>query len=196
MSRFARVTSIGVLSTLASALHKFRSEAAGAMEDVEAEIRRALEWIHHDRKEYWSQELRHSWEAVSQARLQLQQARISRKIAGREPSCIDEERALERAKRRHDTAEHKVQAVQHWARAMDRAVEEFQRSRTQFTAWLDNDLLRATAALDRMSESLDSYVSLAPPPANDSGGAPSNDAPGENSLPAAAADGQQKEAGS
>ena len=27
------------------------------MDDLETELRRALEWIHHDRKEYWSQEL-------------------------------------------------------------------------------------------------------------------------------------------
>ena len=56
MSRFARVTSIDVLQTLAAALQKFRGEAAGALDDLDIEIRRALEWIHHDRKEYWAQE--------------------------------------------------------------------------------------------------------------------------------------------
>jgi hypothetical protein len=163
MSRFARVTSIGVLQTVASALLKFRGEAAAAMDDLEAEIRRALEWIHHDRKEYWAQEVRRSWEAVSQARIQLQQARVARRIAGHEPECIDEQRALEQAKRRLERAEETVRAVQHWAQTIDHAVEEFRQSRVQFTTWLDTDLLRATAALNRMSESLDGYVSLEPP---------------------------------
>ena len=76
MSRSARVTSIDVLPLLAAALQKFRSEGAGAVDDLESEVRRALEWIHHDRKEYWAQELRRAEEALNQASLQLQQAMI------------------------------------------------------------------------------------------------------------------------
>jgi hypothetical protein len=163
MSRFARVTSISVLQLMQSALQKFRGEAAGAMDDLDAEVRRVLEWIHHDRKEYWAHELRRSYEGVSQARIQLQQARISRRIAGHEPTCVDEERALERAKRRLETADQKVKAVQHWSIVIDRAVDEFQRSRTRFLTWLDTDLLQAVAALNRMGESLASYVSLEAP---------------------------------
>jgi hypothetical protein len=163
MGRFARVTSIGVLQTTAAALQRFRGEAAGVMDDLETEVRRALEWIHHDRKDYWAQELRRSAEAVSAARNQLQQARTSRRIVGHEPACIDEQRALDRAKRRLEMAEQKVLAVKHFALAIDRAVDEFQRSRAQFATWLDTDLLQAVAVLDRMSQSLESYVSLAAP---------------------------------
>ena len=114
MSRSARVTSIDVLQTMAAAVQRFRGEAAGVLDDLEIEIHRALEWIHHDRKDYWTHELRRSYEAVSQARLQLQQAQTARRIAGHEPSCIDEKRALDRAKRRLEIAEQKVKAVQHW----------------------------------------------------------------------------------
>ena len=73
------------------------------------------------------------------------------------------QRALERAKRRLETAEEKVRAVQHWELAIDRAIEEFQQNRTRFATWLDTDLLRAVAALNRMSESLESYISLEAP---------------------------------
>ncbi|MEN6408067.1 MAG: hypothetical protein ABFC77_16555 [Thermoguttaceae bacterium] len=163
MGRAARVTSIDALDTLSVALQRFRDDAAMATEDVDVALRRVLEWIHHDRKDYWTQELRRSWEGVSQAKLQLQQARTSRKIAGREPSCIDEQRALDRAKRRLEIAEQKVKAVQHWANALDHAADEFQQSRTRFANWLDTDLTTALAALDRMSRSLESYVSLATP---------------------------------
>lgn len=163
MGRFARITSIGVLQTTASALQRFRGEASGALDDLDIELRRILDWIHHDRKEYWDHELRRSFEMVSQARIQLQQARISRQVAGHEPACIDEKRALERAKRRLEIAEQKVQAVRLWAHAIDRAIEEYQRSRAQFLTWLDTDMLQAVAALDRMSASLESYVSLETP---------------------------------
>ena len=178
MGRSARVTSIDVLPLLASAIAKFRGEAAGALDDLEIELRRALEWIHHERKEYWARELRRGYESQAQARLQLQQAMISRRIAGHEPACIDEKRALERAKRRLETAQRKVEAVRHWTGAIDRAADEFRRSRTQFAAWLEIDLPRAKTALNQMSESLVTYISMeAPaekppsaPPADDFGG--------------------------
>ena len=163
MGRAARVTSIDALDTLSVALQRFRDDASMAVEDVAVALRRVLEWIHHDRKDHWTQELRRGSEAVSQAKLQLQQAKTSRKVAGRDPSCIDEERALARAKRRVEIAEQKVRAVQHWANALDRAADEFQQNRTRFDNWLDTDLPAAVAALDRMSRSLESYVSLATP---------------------------------
>ncbi|MGA7700116.1 MAG: hypothetical protein WCB27_10935, partial [Thermoguttaceae bacterium] len=100
MSQAARVTSIDVLPLLAAALQKFRSEGAGAVDDVASEVRRALEWIHHDIKDYWTTELRHAEDALSQARVQLQQAMAVRRIGDRSPSCADEKRVVERAKRR------------------------------------------------------------------------------------------------
>jgi hypothetical protein len=170
MSRSAKVTSIEVLPLLAAALQKFRSEGAGAMEDLETEVRRAIEWIHHERKEYWARELHRANEALIQARLQLQQAMVVRRVADREPACIDEKRAVERARRRVETAQRKVEAVRHWTGIIDRAADDFRRARTQFSTWLDIDLSRAAAALDQMSESLVTYISLEapserPPPA-------------------------------
>ena len=91
-------------------------------------------WIHHDRKDYWERELRRSEDAVTQARVQLQQARTSRRVADHEPACDEEKRALARAKRRHETAQRKVEAVRRWTRAIEHAVDEYQRDRLQFLA--------------------------------------------------------------
>src|ERR1039458_8332867 len=98
MSRSAKVTSIDVLPLLAAALQKFRGEGISALDDLETELRRLLEWIHHERKDFWTQELHRAQEALTQARLQLQQAMTVRRVAGHEPSCVDERRALDCAK--------------------------------------------------------------------------------------------------
>ncbi len=160
MSQSARVTSIDVLPLLAAALQKFRSEGAGAVDDVAAQVRRALEWIHHDRKDYWTTELRRSEDALSQARVQLQQAISVRRIGDRAPSCVDEKRAVERAKRRMETARRKLEAVRHWSIALERAADDFRRNHMQFTSWIDIDISRAVVTLNKMSESLVTYVSL------------------------------------
>jgi hypothetical protein len=175
----AKITSIDVLPLLAAALQKFRSEGGGAMEDLETELRRALDWIHHDRREYWTTELRRAQDALVQAKIQLQQATVMRRVADRDPSCIDEKRAVERARRRVENAQRKVEAVRHWAGVIDRAADDFRRARTQFSTWLDADLSRAVAALNEMSESLVTYISMqapsAPPPP--SGGVAMGDEP-------------------
>jgi hypothetical protein len=163
MGGTARVTSVDVLPLLAAGLAKFRGEAQGALEDLAIEVRRALEWIHHDRKDYWQRELHRAYEQLNQARLQLQQAHTARRVGDHEPACIDEKRAVERAKRRVATAQEKIEAVRRWTTAVDRAVDDFQRIRTQFAGWLDIELPRGIAALNQMSESLVSYISMAAP---------------------------------
>ncbi len=163
MSRSARITSIDVLPTLAAAIQKFRADAAAALDELEFDTRRALDWIRNDRKAYWTHELRRRAEAVSQARVQLQQAKTYRKTTGREPTCIDEKKALDRAQRRYATAERKIEAVRHWTRAIEHAIDEYQRDRVQFLAWLEGDLAQAVVTLNRMTASLESYISLAAP---------------------------------
>lgn len=205
MARAARVTSIEVIDTTAVAMQRFRTEAAVVLDELQIQMQRALEWIHHDRKDYWAEELRRSWDGLSAARLQLQQAQVSRRIAGHEPACIDEKRALDRAKRRLETAQQKVEAVKHWTHVIERAVDEFQQSRAQFVDWLDTDLIQAVAVLNRMTASLESYTSLeapaaavAAPPRGQAAPEPPAAAPGtpagQDSLPASpAADAEKKE---
>lgn len=160
MSHSARVTSIDALPLLAAALQKFRSDGAGAVDDVANEVRRALEWVRREQKDYWIAELRRAEDALSQARVQLQQALAVRRLADRAPSCDDEKRMVERAKRRVEVARRKLDAVRHWSIALERAADDFRRSHMQFASWIDIDLARAVATLNKMSESLVEYISM------------------------------------
>ena len=163
MAQSARVTSIDALPLLAAALQKFRSEGASAVDDVANEVRRALEWIRHDQKDYWTTELRRAEDALSQARVQLQQAMAVRRLADRTPSCDDEKRMVERAKRRVEIARRKLDAVRHWSIALEQAADDFRRGHMQFASWIDIDVSRAAAVLNKMSESLVTYISMKSP---------------------------------
>jgi hypothetical protein len=165
MSPTARVASIDIPQTIAVAFKKFSGEAASSMDDLDIELHRALEWIQHDRKEFWGTELRRRQDRVAEARVQLMQAQTSRRVGDYRPSCVDEQKALERAKRRLATAEQKIIAVRKCAAAIERAVNDCQRARNQFVSWLDTDVQKAITALNRMSDSLDHYVTLAAPAA-------------------------------
>jgi hypothetical protein len=163
MGQSARVKSIEVLDVIASALKTFRADSLSALDDLDIELHRALEWIHHDRTEYWKRELRRSEDKLIEAKLQLKQAQTSRRMDDYRPDCVEEQRALERAKQRLRTAEQKFKAVQLWTHNIDRAVSTCQQARTQFVIWLDGEVPKGVAALKRMSGSLETYVSLQVP---------------------------------
>jgi hypothetical protein len=85
-----------------------------------------------------------------------------RSVAGHQAGCADERKAIERAKRRVEYAMRKCEAVRHWIVALDRAADEFRRSRTQFATWIDVDLARGVASLNEMSETLVTYTTMKP----------------------------------
>ena len=66
----ARLTRIEAVAEMAAAVDAFRNEAMATVEGLDMEVRRALEWIHHDRYEYWNHEVRRSWERITAARVQ------------------------------------------------------------------------------------------------------------------------------
>jgi hypothetical protein len=163
MGQSARVKSIDALQAMSAALECFHDDAASALDDLEMEIRRALQWIGQDCRQYWKEELRRSRDAVTEAQKQLENARMFRHIAEEHSSFVEEKKALERAKRRLQIAETKVEAIPHWAVKIERAVNEYRGSRSQFASWLEADFPRAVAALSRMISDLEAYVRLGVP---------------------------------
>ena len=154
----ARLTRIDAVAEMAAAVDAFRNEATAALENLDMEIRRALEWIHHDRHEHWDHQVRRGWERITEARVQLQQAMTARRIGNRDPACVDEKKALARAQQRLETAQRKVEAVRHCARAIDHAVDEYRGARTPLSSWLETEAPKALAALRRMMDNLEDYL--------------------------------------
>jgi hypothetical protein len=163
MGQPAKVKSIDALQAMSAALKGFHDSSSSALDDLEMEIRRALQWISHDCRQYWKQEQREARDSVTEARLQLENARMFRRIAEERGSFVEEKKILERAKRRLEIAESKVEAIPRWTVMIERAVNEYRGSHSQFANWLEADYPRAVAALERMISSLETYVRLATP---------------------------------
>ena len=163
MGRSARVTSIAAVQRFGAALRCFQDEASRVLENLEMEIRRAVDWIQREQKEYWTRQLRCSEEQVQEAKLNLEGCRMFKRIGHHEPSCIEEKRALERAKRRFRLCREKLEVVRHWSRAVDRAVFEYEGGVGQLARWIETDVERAIAVLGRISSMLHAYVAVQPP---------------------------------
>ncbi len=162
MTRYANLASVDAVRLLAAALRSFEDDAGGALAELQMQINRVLEWIHHDRKEYWAERVRRGHQEVAEAKQNLERRLIFRPTKER-PSCREEKAALEKAKRRLDVAQEKVQTVRHWAQSIEHEIREFRGSINPVAGWVQTDLPRACALLQRMSLALDAYVNLASP---------------------------------
>jgi hypothetical protein len=161
----ANVASTAAVRALKAALTQFATDVQAALDALAMEARRPVEWIEHDRAQYWPREVRKRSDQLSEARLALQRCELS--IDGSESRyCYDERKALERAKRRLQTAEAKVQAVRRWKVQIRKEVEEFQVHVEKLRNYLGSDFLQGVVALERMMEALDRYLQQqAPSPA-------------------------------
>ena len=155
--QIANVASIEALRQFRAALIKFSADVEAALLTLELESRRPVEWMEGDRSRYWPQQARKASEQVSEARVALErcQVRISSEDAR---YCYDERKALEKAKRRLQLAEEKVQSLRRWRVEMRKAVEELQVQLARTKHYLEGDFTKAIAALDRMATALDRYV--------------------------------------
>lgn len=157
MSHAANLTSIEVLRSLAAALGQFDAKVQDAIIQLNLAARRPVEWIEHDRSQYWPREVRKAIDTVSEARLTL--ARATATIDPNDHrSCYEERKQLEKAKRRLELAESKVVAVRRWKMELRKEVEELEVQSARLQHFLEADLSRGIAALARMAEALDRYV--------------------------------------
>lgn len=158
----AKITSTDAPQAMASALARFHHEAATALDELSQEIQRAVQWIQHDCKHYWTNQLRLRQQEVTEARVNLERRQMMT-VADYRPSCYDEKKALELAKHRVAVAQERLEAVRHWSYAISHAVHEYKGGIGPFVHWLETDQPRAMAALRQISAALESYVAQAPP---------------------------------
>ena len=155
----ANVSSIDALRSFKAALVRFAAEVEAALVTLELEARRASDWVEDDRSRYWPQQARKASDLLSEARLALERCEV--RISGEDArSCYDERKAVEKAKRRLHLAEEKTQAVRRWRAQMHKETEEFQVQLARMKQYIETDLLRAVATLDRMIAALDRYVTI------------------------------------
>ncbi len=153
----ANITSIDAVRDLKLALQEFDADIRDALTQLLLEVRRAVEWIEHDRAQYWPREVRKASDVVSEARIALQRAELT--ISPNDHRyCYDERKALQKAKQRLRTAEEKVQAVRRWRVRVKKEAQEFEVQMAKITQYLDADFPRAVAALERMARALEKYT--------------------------------------
>ncbi|MGE0759102.1 MAG: hypothetical protein AB7O38_18945 [Pirellulaceae bacterium] len=157
MDRSAHVTSIDAIRDLRAAFAQFGGEAGESIVMLTLEARKAMQWLLHDRARYWPEQLRKAQQRVIQARNELERCQL-RYGSEEAPSCFVQKKALEKAKLRMGLCEEKVKAVKHWTNAVRKELEDFESEIARLSNWVETDLPRSLALLERMIRALDRYA--------------------------------------
>ncbi len=107
-------------------------------------------------------------------------------VAGHKADCLEEKKALAKAKRRLEIVQEKIQLLRQWSVKAHRVADEYYSRLGRIEQSLAERIPRATVVLERMIQALDAYVTTASP-----GGLtreadePNNESPEAGSAPGA-----------
>ena len=161
MRQAARVSSINTLREFRHALIEFGDIDRSALGESESKIQRAVWFVEHDQPAYWQQQRRRRANELAQAQTELFRAQVA--SADQQVSATLERRAVLKAKQRLDEAQTKLDNLKRWRPILEREALLYRAQCQQLASSVDADLPKALATLDKMIQSLERYVKLAPP---------------------------------
>jgi hypothetical protein len=169
MNQQADVKSIDTLAFVKTAFASFGHETGQALAEIEMQGQRAVEYICVDRAAYWKAEIRRMSDLVNKAIKDLEHCRTFKKVGDNTPSCVEEKKALEKARQRLQRAEQKAEAVRRWTPVVQQQFRETCVRLVRFRDVIDVDCPRAMAQLDKMLRALDAYRQVASPTGDTAG---------------------------
>jgi len=166
MGKQAKIDSVAALKGFRASVVRFAHAATSAIEELDMQLQRTLIWLQQDRYPYWKARVQQASEAYAQAKIALnQQIVFERAVQGTPSSCIDARKALSKAEQRLSDAQAGLEGVRRWVQEIDRQLNQYRARVNGLKRIIDSEVPRAIARLDRMVDSLQAYIDLAPPEA-------------------------------
>jgi hypothetical protein len=160
MSESANVKSIDAIREFRAALVTFAEEGRSALDAVEFDINRTIQWLRHEQPAFWQRQVRVRTDEVNRAQSDLYRKQAS--TEGQRLSHVDERRALARAQQRLEEANRKLAAVRRWAQALEHEADLYRGQVQPLARLIDSGVPATVARLDRAAQRLEEYFAIAP----------------------------------
>jgi len=160
MRQSARVTSLDALLRFKAALAEFDGQARNALGGAESDVQRTILWLQSDCRNHWSRQIRKRQQEVTLAKNELLRAELEQRETKR--SCVLERRAVEKATRRLQEAEHKLERSRYWARILEREFLQYKGKMQGLASQLERDLPKGMHRLDKLLDHLRAYLAKRP----------------------------------
>lgn len=158
----AQISSHEIIADFRIQFMKFEENCKQAVEEVRSDCGRVQEWLRHDQPQHWKEELRKVEERVRRARSDYDMARYGSE-AYRKTSFVEEQKALQKAERRKEEIQHKIEATKKWGIVLEQQTKKLMGPINNLGSLLESSAPVARARLDRMTQCLEEYLREAPP---------------------------------
>jgi hypothetical protein len=155
----ANVRSLDSIQRFRPKVAQFEEDLGSALTSLRQEISRTLQWLDHDCPSYWQNQVRSGFDHVAEARTTLMRKQMIT-VAGHRSECIDEKKALSKAKQNLELAQEKVQACRQWSIKAHHAADEYTARVGRVEQAVGKGLPRIKMMLDRMLAALESYAQV------------------------------------
>jgi hypothetical protein len=162
LSSQADVRSIDALKDFRAILALYAEEAQGALGAVKMEAKRTVQWVQHDRKTYWAEQLKRRREQVTSARAEVMRRKLA-KTPEHTPAFSEQKELLRQAEAGLREAEMKIALIKKWEPTLQQAVLELYAGIRRISDLSGTDTVRASMLLGRLVDALEAYTRVAVP---------------------------------
>ncbi len=138
------------------ALVSFIDRVSDAMMELSAEMRRAQEWLEHDRPAYWRKQTRLGMDQVHEAQQALHRC-LMFPVANERPSCYEERAMLKKAQVRLVYCQEKTERVRHWQQTLRHELFEYEGRMSQLVKLVEINVPQAIGVLNKIMRRLEEY---------------------------------------
>jgi hypothetical protein len=165
MGEHARVDNVDALKIFRAALFKFAEEANNALGDAEGEMHRTLNWLENEQIQHWTNQIRKRHEDLNKAKEALRMKTAFKDATGSQQSAVEEQKAVNLAKRRMEEAEQKLVLTKQHSRKLQKEIQLYRGAVQRFSTTLSSDIPIAASKLEQAVIKLEAYVALNAPEA-------------------------------
>jgi hypothetical protein len=160
-ARPARIESPELIKELRNHFVAFDQTCRNAVLSFISDVDGTREWLRTDRRRYWEQQFRKRDEELTAAKQAYAQARWASSTIGRSGG-LDELREVQKAERRKEEVERKIQAVKKHTLLLEQSITKMLGPCQALMVLLDQRTPQAIARLDQMLDGLEAYFRQAP----------------------------------
>jgi hypothetical protein len=121
------------------------------------EAKRTGQWLQHDRRSYWQEQIKRRREQVAMAKAEVFRRKLA-KTADYTPAHSEQKELLRKAEASLHEAETRAALVKKWEPALQQAILEYHGSSRRITDLASGDVPRALVKLERMIDALEAYL--------------------------------------
>jgi hypothetical protein len=157
MSGPAQVRSTDAIEALAVALARFEERVSAALDSLDVDLRRAGDWVEHDRPVYWRNQLREAEQQLHDAKMELERCLLMTVVEGQRPACREQKAAVAQSKVRLEYCREKADRVKKWQRDYRHESMEFHGRVGQLRRLAEQDVPSARILLGKLLARIDEY---------------------------------------